>query len=294
MHGLFPLYKEIGFTSFDAVAVLRGILHTRRIGHAGTLDPGAEGVLVILVGGATKLAEEMTVSEKEYTAVARLGIRTDTQDMTGRILETRQADCTEEEVRRVLAGFLGTSMQTPPMYSAKKVGGKKLYDLARSGIEVERKAQEIHISKIELLSFELPLIRFRVRCSKGTYVRTICEDAGMRLGCGAAMESLLRTECCGFTAAESLTLSEVRQRAEHGDYSFLRSTAVYYSDLPEVHIQDELQEMRLQSGNPIPFAEDPGASEVRVYDAGGAFTGIYHYDPSRAILTPRRLFWEGK
>ena len=194
-NGMLSIYKEAGYTSNDVVAKLRGILHMRRIGHTGTLDPMAEGVLPVCLGNATRLCDMIADRDKEYRAVMRLGLRTDTQDMTGTILEEAQPEVlsalTEDRIREAAESFIGDYSQIPPMYSALKVNGQRLYDLARQGKTVERKARQIRIHELEVLEIAVPFVTMRVRCSKGTYIRTLCEDIGSRLGCGGTMDSLL-------------------------------------------------------------------------------------------------------
>ena len=186
--GIIVIHKEKGFTSHDVVAKLRGILHMKKIGHTGTLDPDATGVLPVALGKGTKLVDLLTDKEKTYEAVLHLGIDTDTQDMSGTVLEEKPVNVTEEEVRKVLKSFVGEQLQVPPMYSALKVNGKKLYELAREGKTVERKARPVCFYEIEPLEFHLPLVKIRVTCSKGTYIRTLCHDIGEKLGCGGCME----------------------------------------------------------------------------------------------------------
>ena len=193
--GIIVIHKEKGFTSHDVVAKLRGILHMKKIGHTGTLDPDAEGVLPVALGKATRLVDMITDKEKTYEAVMRLGVVTDTQDMSGTVLsQTTELSVTEEELCTVVSSFVGDYMQVPPMYSALKVNGKKLYELAREGKTVERKPRPVHFYEIEILDISFPLVRFRVTCSKGTYIRTLCNDIGEKLGCGGCMEKLLRTK----------------------------------------------------------------------------------------------------
>ena len=195
MDGVIVIRKEKDFTSHDVVAKLRGILHMKKIGHTGTLDPDAEGVLPVALGKATRLVDMITDKEKTYEAVMRLGVVTDTQDMSGTVLsQASELHVTEEELRAAIESFVGDYMQVPPMYSALKVNGKKLYELAREGKTVERKPRPVHFYEIEILEINLPLVRFCVTCSKGTYIRTLCHDIGEKLGCGAAMETLLRTK----------------------------------------------------------------------------------------------------
>ena len=183
MNGILNVYKEKGYTSFDVVARLRGILKLRKIGHTGTLDPDAEGVLPVCLGNGTKLCEYLTDKNKEYVATMRLGIRTDTLDMTGKIISEACVNVGEAQIREVVSTFVGEIMQIPPMYSALKVNGSKLCDLARKGVEVERKARRVLIYSIDILEISLPLVTMRINCSKGTYIRTLCDDIGVKLGC---------------------------------------------------------------------------------------------------------------
>ena len=216
LHGIINVYKEPGFTSHDVVAKLRGIAGQKKIGHTGTLDPDAEGVLVLCLGRSTKQADHIAAGIKTYEAELLLGVTTDTQDTSGTVTEEREVRCTEEELRAAISRFLGLQLQTPPMYSAKKVKGKKLYELARRGEEVERKAVPVHFYEIELLSFESPRARLRVTCSKGTYIRTLCHDIGQALGCGGCMAHLLRTRVGSFRVETAHRLSELQQAADEG------------------------------------------------------------------------------
>ncbi len=209
LNGIVNVYKEKGYTSFDVVAKLRGILKMRKIGHTGTLDPEAEGVLLVCTGRATKVCGLLTDRDKEYETVLLLGVTTDTQDLSGTVLSRREVSVTAEEVEAVIRGFAGEYLQVPPMYSALKVGGKKLCDLARAGVTVERKARPVTIHEITISEVCLPRVRMRVKCSKGTYIRTLCQDIGERLGCGACMESLLRTQVSDFSVETALRLSEI-------------------------------------------------------------------------------------
>ena len=216
MDGILVIRKEKGYTSHDVVAKLRGILHMKKIGHTGTLDPAAEGVLPVALGRGTRLVELLTEKEKTYEAVLRLGVSTDTQDMTGTVLSEMPVTVTEEEVREVVESFVGEQMQVPPMYSALKVNGKKLYELAREGKTIERKPRPVVFYEIRIMDISLPLVRISVTCSKGTYIRTLCNDIGEKLGCGGAMEELLRTRSGNFTLEESLMLSQVEEAVSDG------------------------------------------------------------------------------
>ena len=211
MNGVINIYKIKGFTSHDVVAKLRGIMKQKKIGHTGTLDPDATGVLPVCLGSATKLCDMLTDKEKEYIAKVQLGVTTDTQDMTGTVLEKKEVDVTKEQVREMIQSFVGPYEQVPPMYSALKVNGKKLYELAREGKEVERKARPVIIHYIEILDMSLPQITIRVGCSKGTYIRTLCHDLGEKLGCGAAMASLERTKSGQFSLETAITLAELEE-----------------------------------------------------------------------------------
>ena len=209
MDGLLIVNKEKGFTSFDVIAKLRGILGEKKLGHLGTLDPEAEGVLPVLVGRATRLAPVLSEGRKVYRCTLLLGITTDTQDTTGRLLNRRPVQVEEERLRQVIRSFEGEQDQLPPMVSAKKVDGQRLYDLAREGLEVERKSCRIHIESIELLALDLPRVTLRIACSAGTYVRTLCHDIGETLGCGGAMESLLREAVGPYELGGALHLDEI-------------------------------------------------------------------------------------
>ena len=215
--GVINVYKEPGYTSFDVVAKLRGILHQKKIGHTGTLDPQAEGVLVVCLGKATRLCDILPDHDKEYEAVLLLGTTTDTEDMTGTVLERKPVNVSEGAVREAVESYIGTYDQIPPMYSAIKVNGQKLYDLARQGQTVERKPRSVTIYTLEILEMDLPRVRLRIRCSRGTYIRSLCRDIGEKLGCGGCMEHLMRTGACGFRAEKSLRLSEIEhyERMEH-------------------------------------------------------------------------------
>lgn len=216
MNGIICIDKPQGFTSFDVVAKLRGITKIRRIGHAGTLDPMATGVLPIFIGRATKACDMLPDSDKEYEAEFKLGIVTDTQDSTGAILSQCDAHITESDLKTAVGGFMGKQLQIPPMYSAVKVDGKRLYDLARQGIEVERKPREIEIYKIELLSFDenSQSGKLVISCSKGTYIRTICHDLGQKLGVGAVMTALRRTRAAGFSLSDCITIEEAQKLSD--------------------------------------------------------------------------------
>ena len=275
-HGMLTVYKEAGYTSSDAVARLRGILRMRKIGHTGTLDPDAEGVLPMCLGNATRICELIADREKEYLAVMRLGVVTDTQDMSGEILsqipeeqipaillqsnadvtaiaKEKTEDAVNRRIREAAAAFTGEIDQIPPMYSAIKVNGKRLYDMARKGITVERKARRITIYSLDIEKIELPLVTMRVRCSKGTYIRTLCEDLGKALGTGAAMQSLLRTRVGQFTLQEARTLDELEHIAKTEPEQLLpliRPVDSFFVDLPAASCSPDALRL-LKNGNTL-------------------------------------------
>jgi tRNA pseudouridine55 synthase len=241
LDGVINVFKPSGLTSSDVVVRLRRILQTRRVGHTGTLDPEVTGVLPICVGRATRLAEYLTEQGKSYRAEITFGIVTDTQDFTGTHLQVQKAEIAAEDFQRVVPQFLGTVQQVPPMYSAVRHQGKHLYELARQGIEVERKSREITIARLELLEWlpgEFPRAVFEVDCSKGTYVRTLCHDIGSALGCGANMSALLRIRSGPFELSGSSTLQEIEEKATHDDNSFLIPIEQVL-DLPRVHLNSQ-------------------------------------------------------
>lgn len=251
IHGIINIYKEPGYTSHDVVAKLRGILKQKKIGHTGTLDPAAEGVLPVCLGKGTKLCDMMTDKRKTYRAVMLLGIETDTQDTTGTVLlERSTGELTEERVREAVLGFIGHYEQIPPMYSALKVNGKKLYELARQGKEVERKARPVEIYSLEIENMDLPRVTMSVNCSKGTYIRTLCYDIGKVLGCGGCMEKLVRTKVDRFEIAESLRLDEVEELTASGrlDEKIVPVDQMF-SSLPEFISQGEELDRLLHNGN---------------------------------------------
>ena len=239
-NGILLLNKEPGFTSHDAVAKLRGILRFRRIGHAGTLDPMAQGLLVMLLGKATRASEYASGAEKEYIADFILGVETDTQDTTGNVLAEAPVDVTETQLRQALSSFEGGYDQVPPMYSAIQKDGVRLYDLARKGKEVERESRFIALPLLELLSFDPPRGKLRVRCSKGTYIRTLCHDLGQRLGCGGAMSALTRVQAGDFSLEDALTLGEVEQLTKEGALQqHILPVDRLFASLPAVTLTEE-------------------------------------------------------
>ena len=215
--GIIPIDKPQGWTSQDVASRLRRVFGTRRIGHGGTLDPMATGVLPIFVGRATRAVEFFEQAQKEYITTLRLGLLTDTEDITGTLLESRPVRVTRQELEQVLVSFRGKQQQIPPMYSAIKVEGKKLYELARQGKTVERKPRDIEIFTLELLEFREQEADLRISCSKGTYIRTLCKDIGMALGCGGTMAALRRSRAGDYTLAESVPLQTLLDMADRGE-----------------------------------------------------------------------------
>jgi len=297
INGILNIYKEAGWTSADVVAKLRGILHTKKIGHTGTLDPAAEGVLPVCIGNATKICDLITDWDKEYEAVLRLGITTDTLDMEGEILSEKAVDIIKgiptERIAEVINSFLGNQLQVPPMYSALKQNGQRLYDLARQGIEVERKPRPISIKEITIKSIELPRVTFLVRCSKGTYIRSLCQDIGERLGVGGAMEHLTRTRVGIFELSSAIRISEVNP-----DTELIRVDEVF-GDEPKLVLQDRFVPAVL-NGNKVVAAQistisvdvEKGIPECnyRVYDSKGHFYAIYTYVSREECFKPVKMF----
>lgn len=239
MFGILNVYKPKGMTSHDIVAIMRRTLHMKRIGHTGTLDPDAEGVLPILVGKATKLSDVLMAEEKRYFAGVKLGIVTDTDDISGEVIKTSSVHVTEQEIKDVVSSFLGKTEQIPPMYSAIKVDGKKLYQLARKGIVTERKAREIEIYALEVENIQKDTFDLHIHCSKGTYIRALCRDIGEKLGTGAAMASLVREQSGVFTKENSHTIEEIQKAAEEGAVaSLLISVDDVLSDIPKVDVEE--------------------------------------------------------
>ena len=318
-NGILNIYKEKGYTSHDVVAKLRGIVRQKRIGHTGTLDPDAEGVLPVCLGKATSLCGMLTDQSKIYETVLLLGKVTDTQDLTGRVLEERETQgLTEEEVRSCIAGFAGDYEQLPPMYSALKVNGKKLYELARQGIEVERKKRKVRIHEISIQEISLPRVRMKVHCSKGTYIRTLCHDIGRKLGCGGCMESLLRIRAGCFELSDSVRLGDVEAACTAGNLDkILRPADWVFEHLRAVEILEPYRNLAY-NGNPFSLRqmeeiqkageqkpEEDQASrmesgdgksrfsegeQVRVYDAKGRFIGIYRYHGGRQEFRVEKMF----
>jgi len=303
MNGVINVYKEAGFTSHDVVAKLRGIVKQKKIGHTGTLDPDAEGVLPVCLGNATKLCGLLTEKEKMYRAVLLLGQTTDTQDTSGKVLTEAAVTASEAEVREAILSFLGDYDQIPPMYSALKVNGKKLYELAREGKEVERQARRVRILEIEIQEIRLPEVTFTVTCSSGTYIRTLCQDIGEKLGCGGCMKSLLRTQVDRFGLSESHKLSELEELMRGGRIEeVLLPVDQVFAACPAVRIRLKSDRL-IQNGNPFTredIAEHTGETPaegtelertcVRVYNSRGDFMGLYRREQGGKRYKPEKMF----
>lgn len=282
IHGILNVYKEKGYTSHDVVAKLRGITGQKKIGHTGTLDPKAAGVLPVCLGKGTKLCELLTDEDKTYEAVLLLGKKTDTQDIWGEVLAERNTKTlTEEAVTEAVFSFLGEYDQIPPMYSALKVNGRKLYELARRGQVVKRSPRRVKIHEIRLLEMSLPRVRMSVTCSKGTYIRTLCDDIGEKLGCGGCMEELTRTRAGRFTVSDSRTLDEIRTAFERDRLAELVVPVdVMFSEAAKVCVEDEW-ETPARNGNILPreavreWTAGEDGERVRLYNSAGQFIALY-------------------
>lgn len=299
-NGIINIYKEAGFTSHDVVAKLRGILKQKKIGHTGTLDPEAVGVLPVCLGKGTKVCDLLTDKDKVYETVMRLGVVTDTQDMTGNVLRESPVHVTREELEAVMRQFLGDYDQIPPMYSALKVQGKKLYELAREGRVIERKPRRVQILGLELRGMEEDGIHvhMRVHCSKGTYIRTLCHDIGERLGCGAAMEKLIRTRVGIFKIEDALTLAQVEvcvqnQKIDH----LIRSIDSMFSMWPAGRTGAAVDRL-LYNGNMLyrkdmvleEKREPESGEKFRIYDSQGQFCAVYVYDGRHRMFKNEKMF----
>lgn len=296
INGIINVYKETGFTSHDVVAKLRGIVKQKKIGHTGTLDPDATGVLPVCLGNATKLCDMLTDKSKEYVATMRLGFCTDTQDISGEVLKKEEVNVTTEQVTEAVMSFVGKYDQIPPMYSALKVNGKKLYELAREGIEIERKARSIEIFAIEILDINLPDITMKVHCSKGTYIRTLCHDIGLKLGCFATMVSLKRTKVANFLLENAYTLSQIEACVKEERLQDILTKTEDMFELVSVRVAPPYEKL-LFNGNPIYLNQIMeririgNKEQVKVY-AGDRFCAVYECDEEKNILKPVKMFLE--
>ena len=299
LNGIIVIDKEPGYTSFDVVAKMRGICRQKKVGHTGTLDPDATGVLPVCLGKATRVSGILTDSDKEYEAVMQLGVVTDTQDSSGNVLQTAPVSCSEDEVRKAILSFQGQIEQIPPMYSALKVNGQKLCDLAREGIEVERKSRPITIYGIDILSMELPMVSLRINCSKGTYIRTLCHDIGQKLGCGACMASLRRTKAAGYRLKDAYSLAEVEAAAGEGRLEQLvhRIDSVF-EEYERISVRATGTALA-RNGNPLAMdqvclPETPALDGqiFRVYLKDGSFVGLFIFRLKEQQFRPYKMFLE--
>lgn len=296
MNGVINVYKEKGYTSHDVVAKLRGILHQKKIGHTGTLDPDATGVLPVCIGNATKLCDFLTDKVKEYEAVMLLGLTSDTYDSSGVMLTKADQDfmssISEEQVKSAILSFVPGYDQIPPMYSAKKINGKKLYELAREGKEVERQPVYVELPEIEVVDITLPRATFRVKCSKGTYIRSLCHDIGAKLGCGAVMEELIRTRVSRFELKDAYKLSEIEEIVSNeGLHNIMIPTDEMLSMYPSV-ICSSAADKLLDNGNmfSVEVVDIIHTDIVRVYNSENKFIGLYNLTGRDKYYKPYKIF----
>jgi tRNA pseudouridine55 synthase len=298
INGIINVYKEKGYTSHDVVAKLRGILKQKKIGHTGTLDPDAEGVLPVCLGNATKLCDILTDKSKAYRAVLLLGITTDTQDITGKIIEEKAVTAGKEEILEAILSFRGSYDQIPPMYSALKVGGKRLYELAREGKEIPRESRkvELHSITVESLDMNTKEAVIVVECSKGTYIRTLCHDIGEKLLCGGCMKALTRIRSGEFDISESLKLGEIETVYKNGTLDeHVKSVPAMFPEYGHVTVKKEFDK-QLYNGNFLVLNQleqetiNVSNNKVLVYDGENNFVGIYEYCPEQEIIKPYKMF----
>ena len=303
--GMINVYKEQGFTSHDVVAKLRGILHQKKIGHTGTLDPDAVGVLPVCLGKGTKLCDMITDHDKTYVTEFKLGITTDTQDISGTVLKECPVTAGTEDVISAVMSFEGEYLQVPPMYSAIKIGGKKLYEIARTGKEIERPARPVTIYRISDIAVELPFVRMTVACSKGTYIRTLCHDVGEKLGCGACMTKLTRSAAGAFDLSGAKTLEEIETAVRENPDDIgglLIPVEKMLEGIPRLMVNSGEADKMLKNGNILqpgqvkPWGDEDSAflpsdgMEYRIYDLNGAFTAVYFWTAGRKCLKNKKMF----
>ena len=300
INGIINIYKEEGFTSHDVVAKLRGILHFRHIGHTGTLDPMATGVLPVCIGSATKLCDMETAKTKIYEAVVLFGTATDTEDVTGKVIKTLPVNCDETQLKEAFKAYTGDILQTPPMYSAIKLDGKKLYELARAGKTADVAKRPVTIHSIELLDLEkdengfLKEASIRVTCGKGTYIRSLCRDLGEELSTCACMKKLTRIKTGRFEIKDSVKLSEVAEAAGEGRAEkFILPIDEYFNEYPALYTKKDSDKL-LRNGNPLRKNEveecEIQSDRYRVYDSLGDFYGIYYRDNETGKFRPEKMF----
>ena len=285
MNGIVIIDKPEGWTSQDVVSKLRGVLRTKRIGHGGTLDPMATGVLPVFVGRATRGVEFFEHAEKTYEATIRLGLTTDTEDTSGAVLEEREVHISEADFLGILPKFRGNIQQIPPMYSALKINGQKLVDLARKGKEVERKPRDITIFELECLEFSGNTARLQVRCSKGTYIRTLCKDIGEALGCGGCMATLRRVSAGEYTIEEAVPLQTLVEAEDPEGY--LRPVDSMFRNYPAVNLTEK-QALRCRNGNS--FTVQMADGTYRAYSQAGEFLMLAKVEGG--VMSTIKSFWE--
>lgn len=298
MNGIIVIDKENGYTSFDVVAKMRRICGEKKIGHTGTLDPMATGVLPILIGNATKAQSLLPESDKEYEATFSFGITTDTLDITGKVLSQTESNVKSEDLEAVLPQFRGDIMQLPPMYSAVSKDGVRLYELARKGLVTEREARPITVYKLDLLNFDeqLQSAQILVKCSKGTYIRSICDDIGQALGCGAVMTSLRRVTACGYTLDDAITLEKAKELSENGMLEeYLRPTESVFACYPSVKVT-EAQAVRFKNGGGLMLSrtdvddDSENGAYYRVYNSSDVFLGLGYVNKEKEELSVKKQF----
>lgn len=298
MNGIIVIDKENGYTSFDVVAKMRRICGEKKIGHTGTLDPMATGVLPILIGNATKAQSLLPESDKEYEATLSFGITTDTLDITGKVLSQTESNIKSEDLEAVLPQFRGDIMQLPPMYSAVSKDGVRLYELARKGLVTEREARPITVYKLDLLNFDeqLQSAQILVKCSKGTYIRSICDDIGQALGCGAVMTSLRRVTACGYTLDDAITLEKAKELSENGMLEeYLRPTESVFACYPSVKVT-EAQAVRFKNGGGLMLSRtdvddnSENGAYYRVYNSSDVFLGLGYVNKEKEELSVKKQF----
>ncbi len=275
MNGVININKPLGMTSHDVVYRLRKLLSIKKIGHTGTLDPDASGVLPMCIGRATKVADMLTAQDKQYIAEVTMGSATDTLDASGTVTDTAEVNVTEEDIRQTLSAFVGDIEQIPPMYSAIKVDGKKLYELAREGKEIERQPRLVRIDSIEVLGFDLENNRFSIKvdCSKGTYIRTLCDDIGRELGCFAHMSALCRTRSGRFDISDSYTLEQVEEMFAKGNTDFFVPVDMVFEEYPRLTLSKR-KAHKMCNGTKVAVQGIEEGVVYRVYDEAGNFLTI--------------------
>ncbi len=294
MDGILNINKPPGKTSFGVVAAVKRLSGERRAGHSGTLDPDATGVLPVCLGRGTRIVEFLMDATKTYRAEIELGVSTDTYDASGKI--TRRGDASgidRAEVESALEAFRGPIRQTPPMYSAVKHRGQPLYKLARAGIEIERKSRTVTIHRLELLDWQPPSATVEVECSKGTYIRSLANDLGQALGCGAHLKSLVRTRCGIFDIKDAVSLAQLEEASRHGYWEhFVYPVDTVLQDYDAV-VVDDVGEEAIKNGSPLALEQDskssPHQKYCRAYSADGRFLGILRYVPDKGIWQPKKV-----